>query len=214
MKKACSFICITVLFAAFVFLGSAAASTSSKPTAVGFYRSDFTKGIADEGPKHLSVHGYSYNIYSDASFSKFKSALENDDVIFIHSHGAEGLFTLSPSVRIYGNQIASASISSEAKLVYLSACKTGLSSSTYGNVGSALVNKGVDSVVAFTKDVTAKTDTNGIHRFNSIVVYKLVSGYSVSSALLAAKAQIYKESEEYWGADSYIIYGSGSTTIN
>lgn len=214
MKKVCSFICITVLFAAFVFLGSAAASTSSKPTAVGFYRSDFTKGIADEGPKHLSVHGYSYNIYSDASFSKFKSALENDDVIFIHSHGAEGLFTLSLSVRIYGNQIASASIPADATLVYLSACKTGLSSSTYGNVGSALVNKGVDSVVAFTENVTAITDADGIHRFNSIVVYKLVSGYSVYSALFMAKIQIFDESEKYWGADSYIIYGSGSTTIN
>lgn len=214
MKKACSFICITVLFAAFVFLGSAAASTSSKPTVAGFYRSDFVKGVADEGPKHLATHGYSYNIYSDASFSRFKSALENDDVIFVHSHGAEGLFTLSPSVYVYGNQIASASIPADATLVYLSACKTGLSSSTYGNVGSALVNKGVDSVVAFTENVSAITDADGIHRFNSIVVYKLVSGYSVYSALFQAKIQIFDESEKYWGADSYIIYGSGSTTIN
>ena len=82
-------------------MGSAAA-TSKSTTAVGFYRSDFTKGIADEGPKHLSTHGYSYNIYSDASVSKFKSALTNDDVIFVHSHGAAGLFTLSPSVYVYG----------------------------------------------------------------------------------------------------------------
>lgn len=214
MKKACHFICIAVFFVVFVFLGSSVAAISESPTAVGFYRSDFIKGVADEGPKHLATHGYSYNIYSDASMSKFKSALINDDVIFVHSHGAEGLFTLSPSVRIYGNKIASASISADAKLVYLSACKTGLSSSTYGNVGSALVNKGVDSVVAFTENVSAITDTDGIHRFNSIVVYKLVNGYSIYSALFQAKIQIFDESEKYWGADSYIIYGSGSTTIN
>lgn len=214
MKRICYTIFSVILFVAFVFVGSAAASTSKSATAVGFYRSDFTKGIADEGPKHLSTHGYSYNIYSDADVSKFKSALTNNDVIFIHSHGAEGLFTLSPSVYVYGNQIASASISSNATLVYISACKTGLSSSIYGNVGSALVNKGVDSVVAFTENVSASTDTDGIHRFNSIVVYKLVCGYSIYSALFSAKIQIFDESDKYWGADSYIIYGSDSTTIN
>lgn len=214
MKKFYYTIFSVILFVAFVFVGSATAATNKSGTAVGFYRSDFVKGIADEGPKQLSTHGYSYNIYSDAGVSQFTSALINKDVIFIHSHGAEGLFTLSPSVRVYGNQIASSSISSNATLVYISACKTGLSSSTYGNVGSALVNKGVDSVVAFTEDVTAITDTDGIHRFNSIVVYKLANGYSISSALMAANKQIYDESNKYWGADSYIIYGSYSTTIN
>ena len=52
----------------------------------------------------------------------------------------------------------------------------------------------------FTENISAITDTDGIHRFNSIVVYKLVGGYSISSALLSAKTQIFKESNKYWGA--------------
>lgn len=60
-------------------MGSATAATSKNGTAVGFYRSDFVKGIADEGPKQLSTHGYSYNIYSDAGVSQFTSALINKE---------------------------------------------------------------------------------------------------------------------------------------
>lgn len=214
MKKICHVILSSMLFVVFVFVGSSFAATNKNPTAVGFYLSTFTKGIADEGPKHLSTHGYYYNIYADADVSQFTSALTNKDVIFVHTHGAPGLFQLSPSVYVYGNQIASSSISSNAKLVYLSACKAGLSGSAYGNIGSAMVNKGVDSVAAFTEYISASTDTNGIHRFNSIVVYKLVNGYSIYSALASAKIQIYDETNKYWGADSYIIYGNSSTTIN
>ena len=214
MKKMINLILSTLLFVVFIFVGSVVAATSQSTTTVGFYRSDHTKGIANEGPKHLATHGYSYNIYADASVSQFISALANKDVIFVNSHGSAGMITLSTSSSVTGNQIVASSFLSNAELVYLSTCQTGMHSNTNGNFCSALVNKGVDTVVAFTQNITASTDTDGIHRFNSIVVYKLICGYSVYDALETAKIQIYSESMRYWGADSYVIYGSRTTVIN
>ena len=212
MKKGLfCFLCIVIFFIS-ATLGSVTANGATRRVS-GFYRSDFVKGVAYEGPNHLAIHGYSQSIYEDGSVNQFRLALINDDVIFIHSHGAPGLFTLSLNTQVSGTMISTMSFSSGTKLVYISACKSG-QSGTLGNVCDALKNKGVDAVVAFKENVGATTDTNGIHRFNSIVVYKLVNGYTIKEAMELAKKQIYSESEKYWGADSYVIYGDGSVTVN
>lgn len=214
MKKVCFYFFCAILLVVSVSMGAIFAEAVSNQSVSGFRRTDFVRGVGYEGPMHLSTKGFSHFIYEDASISTFHEALYSDDVIFIHSHGAAGLFTLSSSTQVTGNMINSFSGTTDAKLVYISACNSGLSSPTHGNVGTALCNKGVDAVVAFEDTVAASTETNGIHRFNSITVYKLVNGYSISIALETAKKQIVSETGTYWGADSYVIYGNGSTTIN
>lgn len=214
MKKIGYIVLCTLLLIVFGSIGAIAADVRASGRAVGFYRSDFTDGIADEGPRQLGTHGYAYSIYADSSLSTFISSVTSSTVVFVHTHGSPGCFTLSSSVEVKESDITSRSFSSNAKLVYISACRTGLESSTNGNVCSALVGKGVDTVVAFKEAVSASSDTNGIHRFNSIVVYNLVNGYSIYAALASARTQIFNESNQYWGADSYILYGNYGTMIN
>ena len=207
-------ICVLSVFTLIIStaVGASVAEGTTKSVS-GFYRSDFTKGVAYDGSMQLSTHGYGYSIYSDASTSRFRTELTDSDVILIHTHGSAGYFTLASGVTVSGPIINSMSFSPKTNLIYISACKTGLSG-TSGNVCSALCNKGVDTVAAFEENVTASTDTNGIHRYNSLVIYKLSNGYTISAAMSSAKSQIYAESGNYWGADSYVIYGDSTVKIN
>lgn len=210
---------ITALLMVVFFLTGAAVGSMSHVNAAqnrltaGFYRSDFTKGIAESGPKSLSSNGYDYHIYKDGNASDLRSAIINDDVIFFHTHGSAGKFTLSSSVTVTASMIGAMAPVSDAELIYISACKTGLNGAQ-GNVCTALQKEGVKSIVAFKNNVSASTDTNGIHRFNQIVVDKMISERGLGESLAMAKIQILEESGSYWGADSYVIYGSGATKIN
>ncbi|SEG41530.1 CHAT domain-containing protein [Eubacterium ruminantium] len=213
MKRICKYaIAIILCFASLfmgAFLGMIEISASSY-LASGFYRSDFTKGIGYSGPTAFySNLGYSRSTYSNSTSSNWKSVTENSEVEFIHTHGANGYFTLSSSTDISGNMIQSMSFSDTPKLVYISACYAGNNSTTYGNVGQALVNKGVDSVVAFTSTISATSSTNGIHKFNLKVAIKLCYNHNnLSTALSNSLAEIYAEDGEYWGANNKVVYGS------
>ncbi len=116
-------------------------------------------------------------------------------------------------VNITSNTIISASFSNNARLVYISACKTGANSTSSNNVCNALIYKVVSTVVAFEENISQTTATDGCNRFNSIFVYKWINGYTVYEALRAAKEQIYTESGSYWGTDSYIVFGNGNLTL-
>ena len=100
------------------------------------------------------------------------------------------------------------------KLIYISACYTGNGSTTYGNVGQALVNKGTNAVVAFKNTISASTGTNGIHKFNQKVATKLAySHYTLSNSLSQALNEIYAEDGQYWGANYKVVYGNGSISF-
>lgn len=202
-----------------IALGGIVAEATTDRRVSGFYRSDFTKGIAYEGPMHLSTKGFLHYIYEDASVQTFRTALYSNEVIFIHTHGSAGYFFLTPTVHVSKAVLDESNTPINSKLVYISACNAGLTSSTSGNVCLALCNKGAETVVGFEDTVAATTGTDGIHRFNSLVVYKLVNGYTISSAMSSALEQfmkeVYEETGEYdtYGADSYVIYGNGYLTI-
>ena len=196
----------------YVKMGINAASNTY--TASGFYRTDFTQGIAYEGPMQFATTlGYSPSVNSNSTVTNWKNITASSRVVFLHTHGLPGLFTLSTSADVTGNSISTMSFSNTPRLVYISACQTGAYSATNGSVGYNLVSKGVDAVVAFTTNVTASTNTNGIHRFNSIVAYKLVHSYTLSNSLSQALTQLYSESGSYWGANSYVVSGTSSITF-
>lgn len=84
-------------------------------------------------------------------------------------------------------------------------------------MSTALRSKGVRTVVAFKDIITAATNSDGIHRFNSLVVYRLVNGDTISDAMESALEQFLNEQTvegRTWGADSYNIYGDFYTTID
>lgn len=192
-----------------LYVGNISSSYASSNRATGFYRSDFVQGIAVTGPAQFATHqSYLSNTYSNSTSTNWKSVTQNSKVEFIHTHGASGLFTLTSSTNITGNMVQSMSFSDMPKLIYISACQTGNSSTTYGNVGQALVNKGADAVVAFKTNISASTNYNGIHKFNAKVATKLAfNGYTLTYSITTALNEVYAEDGQHWGANSYIIYG-------
>lgn len=203
-KNMIKIVCVIFMGLASLSLGlllGGDSSYASSNLATGFYRSDFVQGIAASGPaKFTTYQGYSTNTYSNSTSGNWKSVTENSKVEFIHTHGANGLFTLTSSTNVTGNMILSMSFSDMPRLIYISACYTGNSSTTYGNVGQSLVNKGADAVVAFTTTISATTNYDGIHKFNSKVATKLAYYHNtLSYSISAALNEVYAEDGTDWG---------------
>lgn len=215
ITKVCiiGFFCFVSLFAGLCF--GTMYSQASSNLATGFYRSDFVSGVAASGPPTFAAHqGYSYSIYSDSSTTNWKNKTQSSKVEFIHTHGNNGFFTLTSSLKVTGNGITGMTFTNTPKLIYISACYTGNGSTTYGNVGQALVNKGTNAVVAFKNTISASTGTNGIHKFNQKVATKLAySHYTLSNSLAQALNEIYAEDGQYWGANYKVVYGNGSISF-
>lgn len=130
------------------------------------------------------------------------------------------MFTLTSSLDITSNgangttSVSGMTFTNTPKLIYLSACNTGNNSSTYGNVCQTLVNKGTNAVVAFKSTISASTGTNGIHKFNQKVATKLAYyHYTLSNSLSQSLNEIYAQDGQYWGANSKVVYGSGSISF-
>ncbi len=208
-----SILCLFSLFAGVLFGGITSEASSYQSS--GFYRTDFVNGIASSGPAIFNLYqGYSISANANSTLTNWKNVTQNSEVEFIHTHGANGLFELTSSVYVTGNYIQSLSFSDAPKLVYISACYTGNASSTYGEVGLQLVNKGTTAVVAFKNKISANTTTNGIHKYNSKVAVKLAyNHYTLAQSLTQAANEIYAEDGRYWGAEYRKVYGNASITF-
>lgn len=216
MKKKIIFsLILVVAFLLSINIGSLYAEVRATKTTAGFYRSDIDNngGIATNGTGQLTTKGYSRTLYVDSNIPTFLASLTNDDVIFVNSHGNTGFFTLAPGVRVEGSVISSTNVTANTRLVYISACRTGENYTSSTNVCNVMRNKGVDTVVAFKENVTMDSVTGGCDRFDSIFVYKWGVGYSVAQSISLAKSQIYSETGQYWGTDSYVIFGNGLLTL-
>ena len=201
-----------------MLIGTFASEAATKNVA-GIYRSDFVPGIAQTGSYILNtLKGYSYYFFKDSTKTNFYNALENYNVVLIHTHGAEGLFTLSNNIRVTANDIKNRDgLVCNAKLVYISACKSGATSSTYGNIGSVLCAKapvpGSNAVIAFKENISASTNSDGIHYFNQKVIGYMANGTILYQAIAKAKADLYNSTGKYYGADSCVFYGNGGLTL-
>ncbi|MBQ9700488.1 MAG: hypothetical protein IJV71_07675 [Lachnospiraceae bacterium] len=203
-----------LMFVVSVSAGAIIARATSTKTTTGFWASNSVRGIAYEGVMQLSMKGYDYTIMQDSPPVYFYEALKKDDIIFVSCHGAEGLFEIAPDIMLTGNMLEARNVTSNTRLVYISSCYTGKLSSTNGNMLGALMRKGVGTAVGFTRELSATTDYDGSHRFDSIFMYKFSIGYNLNDAIVAAKNQIFNETGKYWGCDSYIIYGNPYITLN
>lgn len=131
MKKICFSILCGILLVISTSVGMMIAEAASKKYVSGFWRSDFTQGVAYNGPMHLSTKGYAHTLYEDASVATFCTALYRDSVIFINTHGSPGSFSLSSTVHVSAPVLNGYVTPANAKLVYISACNTALTDSEY-----------------------------------------------------------------------------------
>lgn len=201
--------CITSMF-----LGAISAEAYVSKTVSGCYRSDFISGIAESGVQQIINSGIGYTNpinYINASITTFKNAMKNREVVLVHTHGGAGYVCLTSSANLYGTTVASWEDTLSAKLVYLSACTAGTTSTSYGNLPYELMKKGVGTVVSFKETISASTATNGIHEFNLIAITNMTNGYSVAQAMAMAYTTFRGmcTDDDYWGADSYQITGYG-----
>ena len=183
---------------------------------IGFYHSGLPSGIAYYGPLITQVNaGYTNNgYYADTTASNFYTAVANNHAVYVHCHGSAGRINLSASTAyVTGNSILSSLSSSSAKLVYLSACNSASTSTTYGNLCSALCTKGVSAAVGFTGIITASTAINGIHYFNQNVVSYICNNTILYNAIAQAKADTYNLYGSYYGSDTCTFYGNGGLTL-
>lgn len=202
------------VFLCFVTIGSIAAEVRTTRSTSGFYRADLGGGVAVDGTGQLFAKGYTRKLYADSNLTTFLNAMRNDDVVFVNTHGSTGIFSLTDGVIVTGEIINSSSLSASTRLLYISACGTGAYTTSSVNVCEILNRKGVSTVVAFEDDLIIDDETGGCDRFDSIFVYRWSIGNTVSQALSIAKSQVYSETDSYWGSDSYVIFGSGSLTMN
>ena len=164
-----------------------------------------------------------HSTLADPSVSFIKTAMNTHETVFINCHGSYGMFRVqNGGSAIYGTDISSWSNGClSSKLVYLSACKTGTSSSTYGDVPALLTQKGVETVVSFKDDVTYYTSTDGINRYNELVVTDMVYGYPLYLSMSMAQNSFIAECnssassypDDYFGISSYRIKGYGNYMI-
>lgn len=139
---------------------------------------------------------YKYDLYRNA----MKFAFYNSTVIYTHSHGGDSCIQLKDGY-LYATQIDEDQMS-DVDLVYVSACQAG------GTFANALYYiGGANAVVGFTENISATTDTNGIHYFNKQFFTYLNLGYSLTKAKTYALRDIENEYGAYSGADSIEIYG-------
>ena len=81
-------------------------------------------------------------------------------------------------------------------------------------MGSQLYRRGVQTVVTFKGLLSASTNSDGIHRFNSLVMSNFIGGKTIYNSIDTSLDQIYLETGGYHGADSYFIYGNPSLKFN
>ena len=215
MKKITSIFLVILIFIATFSIGYEVTYADSNCMAKGIYRSDIASGIGYAGPLLLSMYNnYSTSYSVDASETTFKNALRTSDVLFIQAHGNSGLIALKDSVIITRVNIINYNVTSQTKLAYLSACKSGNTSSVQGDLCGALLSAGVSTVVAFTGTISGGSNSSGgIHMFNYNAAYYMASGNTISQALAHALTDLGAATSSSCGADTYTIRGYSSLTL-
>lgn len=213
---------VTALFFTVIQFGTyQEVDAASGQKAVGMYRDDSGSGtgwgIAKSGPMVLQAcASYTNNgLYSNGSVNNFFNYCYYNDVVFVNAKNntGDGTINLSASAFLTGNNVRASSYPCNAKLVYLSANKSGKTNSTYGNIGSQLVSKGATSVIAFNGYIYSTTDSDGINKFNEMVTGYMAYGTSLFRAIPQAMQYMYDTTGQYWGSETCTFYGSGALTL-
>lgn len=174
----------------------------------------------------LVSNGY-YNqyYYSNNPSSSVCSALGQDAIFYINTHGNAG-FVSCP----YYNSSTSSWISSymkasdinsqyssttdklkKVRLAYFGACYSANTSSSYGNLLTTSTNLGVDCAIGFS--TTIYTNRHVYFSERMILYYGMDSNNTISACAASAKADTYTQFGDYGGVNSYTIKGNGNISL-
>jgi len=223
MKKKLSIVILMVFLVTTLFATAANAATG---TARVYY---YTGGDA-VGPgttstinSYLTTMGYSSVRSANCGPSIVTLALSSSKVIHILAHG----FKESPTSKGGGLQCVAGSADpadwvwadnlsnsmSQAKLIFMEACYSGCTHPVRGRLDTTCRNLGAQSTIAFTSEITAGSDSDGIHYFAQRVYFYLSQGYNVNTSVINAKTNTVNKYGLYYGSDSCVVLG-GTTTIS
>lgn len=171
----------------------------------------------------LDDMGYNAIRYCDLHAYYVRSTMNNDVVFANVSHGASGRIycndwttvsakTVSGDSANYSMQAVFGSGSfSSMKFAYFGSCYSAATSTSYGNLPSyATATLGAKCALGFTQSVS---DAHATY-FETYLFDRLQIGNTVYNAASAAKAATYSYFGSYGSVNSYVIYGTSSTTIN
>lgn len=203
-KKIIAMITVVTLLLVSTFVY--AASTAK----VYYNNASLSVGTTSSIRNRLTSMGYTTSRASIPTKATLLSDLGSNAVIHVLSHGGNDIVTCSNG-SLSGTEVRAEYFDdlglSNTEFVFLECCYAG--NSLAGRISSC----GAQSVIGFKNEVTAGSDSNGIHYFADRVYSYLYNSYSVSTSVSSARMELYQLQGSYYGADSVVIYG-GSNTIN
>ena len=192
-----------------VILTSTHVSASSGNSYIFFFVG--TDGELGEGTTYgiriwLNAIGYTAYRYQNFTKSSILTMMGSCKTFHILTHGGAGFFWIGGNSGTYitHTEITNAYSSlAGLKFAFFEACQIG-STTTFQN---ALADLGVNSSLAFRENVSASTQSDGIHYFAERFYCYAYSGYSVYASVTYAKADTYNAYSNYYGCDKWRIYG-------
>jgi hypothetical protein len=202
--------------------------TTSVFAATGVARVYYYTGTGANGPgttstinSYLTNMGYSSVRVADSGPAVVTLALSTSKVVHILAHGQGGTTpgggiqcvtgSGNPSDWIWANNLSSSM--SQAKLIFFECCYGACANPTNGRLDNKCISLGAQSTIAFTSEISAVGNTDGIHYFSRLVYYYLSLGNSVQSSVSSAQQGVWMYYGAYYGADNCVVNG-GSTTIS
>lgn len=171
----------------------------------------------------LSSMGYTAYRYCDLSAYSVRSTMDDDYVFVNVSHGSPGRLYCNNWTSVSAKSVSgdSANYSMQAifgsgafskmKFAYFGSCYSAATDASYGNLPSyTTATLGAKCALGFTQSVS---DAHATY-FETYLFDRLKIGNTVYNAASAAKAATYSYYGSYGAVNSYVIYGTSSTTIN
>lgn len=156
-------------------------------------------GTASDIAWHISSMGYSTCTGYDLTAREMKFALRNSTVLFSHSHGNTNLIQMENG-NVYSSDISTNSLYN-MDLVYISACYAGNEfAPRLHDIG------GAKAAVGFLDEVSASSDSDGIHYYNLMFFYYLKMGYDLEACKQNAYDDLIYIYNYDYGTDSCRIY--------
>lgn len=159
----------------------------------------------------LSAKGfYTMNKELPQAVYGFNSNLTNSYTLFSSSHGVEGggILVLANNNLYTANDIPSSAGLQE--FTYLSACYSLKTSDVYGNLGTALLNAGVEVVVGYTDSVRV---TESRYFEEQFYLEAVTNGRNIVTALSLAKSRTTSAYGSNTTSNSSTMLGNGSYVI-
>lgn len=173
-----------------------------------YYNTNLSIGTTTNIRSILSNMGYTATQAVNPSPTVVLNAFGDSKVVHVLSHGAPGTIAMVNG-SVTANQIRNKYSSLSTQFVFLEGCQMASSSSSNGDLDDTLYGLGVKCTLAFRNNVSASTDSDGVHYFAHLLYQDINSNnWSVSTSAATAMSTLYNRYGNYYGVDSMVIRNS------